>query len=212
MTGQRLAFTRSEIEVRRIISAIVGKESLDAVGPVFALAQLCLREAARCLDDEDFLASCVMSRSAVEAAFYGSLYSQKVPMGPNMTKTGFLVLRPPVDPKSRVRQRFDALCAKVEGRAVLSGNIRRAIHRVKRDGDLSAHLAERYWESFWRTVTRSEAEQLTPPERRRPVRVKWSWPAESVASRRLRDTAKIVGALALAKLGEPARTVAKRNR
>ena len=193
-------FSKSESDVRRIITAIVGEDSVDSVGPVFAVASLCLREAARCYDDGDYLASCVMSRGALEAAFLGFLYTRRVSLGPKDRRVAFMPIKPPWDTKHRVRPKFDDLFAKVKGRVALSSRSEKAIRRIKRDGDLSAHLAERYWESFWRVVTKSRAQRRLPGGRRQPVRGRWSWPTAPIAFGRLKDVSKIIGRLSVAKL------------
>jgi len=202
MKGPNDPASPTERRVRRVITAAVGQDSVHWVDPVFAIANLCLREAARCYDDGDYLASCVMSRGALEAAFYGFLYTKKSTLGPGDTRPAFMLLKPPWGRTRRVRQKFDDLYGMVKDRVVLSKNTQKAVRRIKSDGDLSAHLAERYTESTWRAIKRSEDELQKPRELRRRVRGRWSWPTATMARGRLADVSRVVGRLAMEKLRE----------
>jgi hypothetical protein len=142
-------------------------------------------QATRSFDTKSYDAVCLLCRSTVEAACYLYLTRKKGKVGKNVSG---VLADPPRTLDGVVRKiAFEELQKGVRQRKVLSDEQLNSLQRIKENGDLIAHIAEKSDRIIWRSLRRYP--NKNPYDAVPSI-------GESEASKDLEDTISIIATLA----------------
>jgi hypothetical protein len=182
MTGP-LELSPAETRLLQTLLDRLGHRQYGMSRMLFDDTYLLLGEAAKAHDASAFLASCAMSRGALEGALNTFVMMKRLEGSEtawrfvqDLNKRGEVHMPPMKELKDRVIQ---------EGG--LAEKDRPTMDRIERDGDLAVHLVQRH---FLDTVT-----YLPDPEASKKLPQPKQWPTESDARENISATIDIIAAL-----------------
>ena len=142
-------------------------------------------QATQSFDTKSYDAVCLLCRSTVEAVCYLYLTRKKERVGRNVSGT---LIDPPRTLDGVVRKTaFEELQRGIRQRKVLSDEQLNSLQRIKEDGDLIAHIAEKSDRIIWRSLRHDPNKD--PYETLPSI-------GEGEASKDLEDTISIIATLA----------------